>query len=69
MWMGLFTALSQLAGTLAPLVASWIYKEYGTYWTFSCSMILSLGAVALNVIFFKRLQYRTDVQEKNNQSH
>ena len=68
MWMGLFTALSQLAGTLAPLGASWIYKDYGTYWTFSCSMILSLAAVTLNVVFFNKLQYRTHVQEQHNQS-
>ena len=64
--MGLFTALSQLAGTMAPLCASWIYKDYGTYWAFSCSMILSLFAVILNVVFYKRFNYKTVINAKAN---
>ena len=63
--MGLFTALSQLAGTLAPLCASWIYKDYGTYWAFSCSMSLSLFAVILNVVFYKRFKYKTVINVKD----
>ena len=58
--MGLFTALSQLSGTLAPLIASWIYKDYGTYLTFTCSMLLSFLSVVLNVAYFKRFKYRTN---------
>ena len=60
LWMGSFTALSQLSGTLAPLIASWIYKDYGTYLTFTCSMLLSFLSVVLNVAYFKRFKYRTD---------
>ena len=62
--MGLFTALSQLAGTLAPLCASWIYKDYGTYWAFSCSMVLSLFAAILNLVFYNRFKYKTIVNVK-----
>ena len=59
--MGIFVALNQLAGSLSPLGASWIYKDYGTYWAFSCSMMLSMFAAILNVVFYNRFQYKTRI--------
>ena len=59
--MRIFVALNQLAGSLSPLGASWIYKNYGTYWAFSCSMVLSILAAILNAVFYDRFQYKTRI--------
>ena len=49
------SAAGSLSRCVGPFLVGWIYNDYGTYWTFACSIITSLLALALILLSYKRL--------------
>ena len=40
---------------VGPFLIGWIYDDYGTYWTFTCSILTSLLAFPLILLSYKPL--------------
>ena len=49
------SAAGSLSRCVGPFLVGWIYNDYGTYWTFTCSIITALLALALILLSYKRL--------------
>merc|ERR1719341_138762 len=55
LWMGLLTAVGSLARICGPIFVSFIYVNYGTYWTFGLCTATLVFSTLVTVITFKRL--------------
>jgi len=54
-WMGLLTSVGSLARICGPVFVSFIYVNYGTYWTFGlCAASLGISLIA-TILTYKRL--------------
>lgn len=69
-WLGVMSAAGSLARCVGPFLVGWIYNDYGIYWTFACSLISGVLALALLLLSYKRLiPFERRKNEENNDEY
>lgn len=72
-WMGLMTGSGCLSRVMGPVFVTYIYTEFGTYWTFGMTTVMMVVSMAWLLWVSKRLAIKlikeeiaTELKDVNN---
>ncbi|XP_065171155.1 major facilitator superfamily domain-containing protein 8-like isoform X2 [Atheta coriaria] len=62
-WMGLLTGAGCLSRVMGPVFVTYIYTEFGTYWTFGFTAVMMIVSMIWLVFFTDKLEVKEKVKE------